>query len=994
MDEIKKPMVPLSFRRPAAPQPDARSAVADLCTLAPWDELAAFRKEVMIKFEEAFEVAQERREGETRLGRMCQQLETKVERFARQVRGLHSRSEVFEGHMTSQAKELDSCRELHDALRDKIQQGNQELSDHFSSSLGTLRAEVEDALERRHGAALEASRRADRTMADELLRKMGELNEKLGANMLSLEEEVAEDSKQLRSEIKSQNAKLSDGISALEAQVEQTATRHEARLGKVQEGAHEAARDIAATAERGQAEHANRLAALEVRIGKLNDVAARLEVRIAAEEQASVQKAEHLQELLDEGSAQTAASLVRVRTEADTTTRDIVRALRDELRDDLRGAREEAKVLRDELRVSTANSREQAALMQKESFGKLSELKDELHTMCRDVVGMVDSVRVQVANVQTESRSDDEALREKMHDELDARLIEIREQVNAVREEAREACQGATDRITALSEVVNGTQQRLSDVSTSVVRLQSATDDLTTDSTRIRTYVDAGINELRREFRAEVMHTSDRHDSSVKSQFSDVREELQLQLASMRTEANERLAGTEKEFDELVQRFSLTQRAAEDNKVQLLEEFRERTIELKQQHTEDAARAEEQCQGVARQVEMSVAGLRNELMKVVTMARESNHDVERACRRLVEESHQAHETSFTEAFRAHKEACNGAISESLVEPRLELKNLRALLADQAGESAARTEQLANDVQRQAKTRGEDFKRELDDLGGKLEEQLNTFASNTRAGLQEQRQELRQHVARQLDERLRSLSDRISEATGECKVMRRTEEDLGHRCERLQKTCAELSSTQDVLAQQSSATAQELLELRAEIRAELRQEHRVADRGAHREQAHRERHYERPLLRSEQQIFSDLPGTDAPSFSIRHEVKEDSPPKFRSQSLDRWGWTGHLRDTQRPRPRTTFDSVIGASPVARGGSTSPPPSPRQLRSSEERWRSSEDRWSLSARTARDYPRLSDPLGSPPRGLLARPRASLGSSPPRSPLSLHTRAGQLG
>lgn len=977
-------MVPLSLRRSPSPHPDSHKPSSELCTLAPWEELAVFRKEAQLKFEELFEIVQrlERRDSETTFRSACQQMEAKIERFARQVRGLHSRSEVFEGHMTSQAKELDHCRESQDAIREKIQQSSQELGNHFSASLSTLRAEIDDVVERRHGAALEACRRADRTMADELLRKMGELNEKLGANMLSLEEEVAEDSKLLHAEIKSHHAKWQESHSGIEAQLEQHSARHETRLAKAQEAAQTSAREMVTASERAQAEHAGRLGDLELRLAKLQDSSARMEARIVAEEQASAQKVEQIQELIDEGSAQTAASLVRVRSESETAARDIVRAARDEFRDDVRSTREdlakEAKSIRDEFRSGLASSREQVAAVQKDAFGSIGELKDELHNMCRDVVGMVDNVRVQVANTQVEARTNDEANRKQMHDELDARVNEIREQITAAREEARESGRDSSERISSLTESVNSVQPRLCEFSNALARLQSAADDFSADITRVRAYADTGVNELRRELRSEITYAADRQDSSVKAQVNDAREELQQQLGPIRTELNDRFAETQKDYEDLVQRFVLVQRAAEDNRVSLLENVREQTLEIKRQHAEDAARAEEQCQGIVRQVEH---GVRNELAKVVAMARDLTGDVERTCRRLVDETQQAQESSVSDALRAHKDAYTAAIAEALAEPRQELKTLRALMAEQSAESVGRAEGIITDVHKQSRARCEELKRDIDDLAAKLEEQLTTFAASTRTSLQEQRQELRQHLVRQLEERLRPLSDRISEATGECKVMRRAEDDLGHRCERLQKTCSELAASQEALSQQSSATAQELLEVRAELRADLRQENRSADRMALR--------YDRPI-RSERQVFADLPGADAPSFSVRVEPSDDFTRTVRSQSADRWGWSGHMRDFSRHRPKATFDSVIGASPVRKPASTSPPSSPRPLHGSEDRWGFGGREVLKDFGTLRDSHRLSDPYGSPTRGLLTRARAPLGS-PPRSPNSLRATRG---
>merc|ERR1719345_197068 len=120
------------------------------------------------------------------------------------------------------------------------------------------------------------------------------------------------------------------------------------------------------------------------------------------------------------------------------------------------------------------------------------------------------------------------------------------------------------------------------------------------------------------------------------------------------------------------------------------------------------------------------------------------------------------------------------------------------------DSVGRTEQLASVVQKQAAASNDDVKHMFEELEAKFDEQFSSFASNTRHTLQESRQDARQHMTRQLEERLRPLSDQIAEASGQLQATARSE-----KMQRLQKTCLELEEKQESLARQCSATAQEV-----------------------------------------------------------------------------------------------------------------------------------------------------------------------------------------
>ncbi|CAK9001848.1 cAMP-dependent protein kinase regulatory subunit, partial [Durusdinium trenchii] len=146
--------------------------------LAHWDEFVEHRKEVQAKLEEAFEMASERREAGLRLAILCQQLETKVERLARQSKDQLSNGEILEDRLSSQAKSVEACKEAIEVLRDKIQRQVQDLN----ASLVSVKTELSEEVEKQHQSLQEAMRRGDRCLAEEFFRKLQETSEKKGSS--------------------------------------------------------------------------------------------------------------------------------------------------------------------------------------------------------------------------------------------------------------------------------------------------------------------------------------------------------------------------------------------------------------------------------------------------------------------------------------------------------------------------------------------------------------------------------------------------------------------------------------------------------------------------------------------------------------------------------------------------------------------------------------------------------------------------------------------
>jgi uncharacterized phage infection (PIP) family protein YhgE len=554
---------------------------------------------------------------------------------------------------------------------------------------------------------------------------------------------------------------------------------------------------------------------------------------------------------------------------------------------------------------------------------------------------MVEEVQQQVTTTQGEVHS----RREADHQEWGSRLRELGTQLADVREEAQK-------QLLTLTDTLSGTQFRLAEIGASAGRVQSCMEEVSADLVKCRNSSETSMAELRRELRAD----DERLESTWKRQLTDLRGDWQQQLDIVRADA---AAVSQKDVEDVSHHVGRLERSVDVQLTELREHLRERLREQAQdvskQRADDQGAVEERLQSLARHHD----SVRNELSKAVAGAREARSETERICCLRIEEIVHSHDARYNE----FKDACSVSLAEASAELHREIQSVRAAVADQAMQAVGRAEQLANEVQKQTGARSDDLKRDIEDLGFKVEEQLTAISASSRNGLQEMRQELRQHMVRQLDDRLRPLSDRLTEAVGECKAARRSESDIGHRCDRLQQTCSELVATQQSLTQQCSTNAQELSEIRVELRGEIqvRQDtHWRRERGF----ANRERSADHRGLREE--LHSEE--------AVRISSKLHGEEPMRSQSQDRWGNSCPTLDFQRHRPRATFETVLAASPLR-----SRTPSPALQPGSRL-----EDTWTFGPRSSPES------LGSA-RSHLRPATGALSTASSRSPRSFRVGLG---
>jgi len=807
-------------RKPAQSKKVAQHAEARF--LAHWDEFVEHRKEVQQKFEEVFELAQDRREGEMRIMRICQQLETKIERCARHTKELHTKGGATDDRVNAHAKALDSCREVADSARDKIQRLTQELS----TSVSSLRTEATAAEERGHQVALDALRRGDRCVADELLRKMCELNEKLGANMLGLEEEVAAETQHMRLQLEDIRKRGEATQVAAELASSKCGTDSEKRVSEATKQIEDKIIEFRQAESMAQTEVNSRTDELARKTAKLHDITARIGDRLGEVEQASSGKAEQLAEQIKELVETSVTTAARVRNELEQQIQEAVRTTNEQFCEDMRPLQDlpkELRNVREELRVGIDIGRDRGQRDHDAMRSGLAAVQEELHTVCREMVDMVQDVHRQVVDVSAETHRSVEALRE----ELGTGLGGAREQMASAREEVRRGTLEAEGRLTSLSEVVASMRQRLAEFSAASCQAQAASEEArrnTQDSEKLRAAAESDVAAVRRD----CTQASEKHEASMERRLRETEAELRRIFEALRVETQDHSGALQNNFQKELQREAKALANQIDHVGRTAKEAVDKlTAELNNlsmHQNEGLQCVEGQLEAFAREHQEGVAELHQEINKVAGAAQQLSSEVEQVCRRWFEEAIQMQEASASDAVREQKREHESIIA-NLAEMRAEAQASRAAVADQLADSTSRIEQFADGAHRHTSTRAEELRREIEEFSTKTEAQLALAASNARQSLQEHAQEARQQTNRQLDESVQTTASKVSEEG--CKALKRVEMDLGQRCDLVQKACSELGAAQEEFLRRGALVAGEFTELRAEVRGELADRERAA-----------------------------------------------------------------------------------------------------------------------------------------------------------------------
>ncbi|CAJ1433099.1 unnamed protein product [Effrenium voratum] len=487
--------------------------------LAHWDEFVEHRREVQAKLEEAFEMASERREAGLRLARLCQQLDTKVERLARQAKEQSTHGEAFEERVSSQAKGVEACKEAVEVLRDKIQRQVQDLS----SAIATSRSELSEDAERRHHGLQEAMRRGDRCLAEEFFRKLQESSEKLSSNLQVLEDALATFVRQTRVQLADLTdqveAKSKEQLATLKAQATES-SKLEAQLAATQE-------ETAALASRADStegacgEQVRQLASLESRFAKMQEAFVRFEGKASAAEDAEQSRCHQLMEHLREAKEQTASAMVRLRSELTEAISVAMSSAREESREALQGLRAvessvaaDVQALREELRQSFTSAAERQQLLVSELRGELADSSEQSRSNGRELLALIEELQGQCMELRSEGRRAAEDVAARYRAETQVHLEDLKAQLGAVRvdfAEERKQSKASRDELTVLEESCGSLRRSLLEVSSSAGKAQGSADEAASECARLQSFVEAryifeSLNPILEEMVAECIH--------------------------------------------------------------------------------------------------------------------------------------------------------------------------------------------------------------------------------------------------------------------------------------------------------------------------------------------------------------------------------------------------------------------------------------------------------------------------------------------------------
>jgi len=772
--------------------------------LAHWDEFVEHRREVQTKLEEAFEMASERREAGLRVARLCQSLETKVERLSRQAKEQASKGEVLEDRLSSQAKGMEACREAVEGLRDKFQRNVQDIG----GSLVSARAELTEDSERRHQSLQEAMRRGDRCLAEEFFRKLQESGEKLSGNLQVLEDALATFVRQTRVQIadlsEQLEARAKDHV-ALRGQASELC-KFEAHIAALQEEAAALAARADAS-ETSSGEQARLLTTLETKLTKLQDACARFDGRASAAEEALESRSQQVADQFREVSEQTASAIVRARADLADSINSAVASVREDSKEGLRnlesGMSADLQVLRDELRSGVALGQDRLQDVAVELRRDVAEASEASRLNGRELLALIEELQGQFLESRSEARRGLEDVASSTRSEAQAGMDDLKTQLSVLRSdfmEVRMQVKALTDAMPGVDESCLNLRRGLHDSATAAGKAQSTADDAAAEAARLQSFVEAALAELRKDVRA-----SGHQATALERLVTECREELSRQGEAARVESLRSGAAFQKETSELGRRMDVLERSNED----LASKSREQLREASRALNEQLAVVEEKVQRMSEQSDLALLSVRNEVVRVAGAAQDLAPEVEQACRRLIGEEAQMQADKWAQAFHYHKQVASEALTTASAEPRSEVKALSLALSEQEAAMAARFERLAGDVQRQDRAISSRLKHEIEELTVGVEERMAAASATARQAVQEQRQE----VLKQLD----PVMERLTEVSANMQASRRAEAELGSHFERLLVTTEELCAGQEALSVQGADTAQSLNDLRAEIR---------------------------------------------------------------------------------------------------------------------------------------------------------------------------------
>jgi len=165
------------------------AARSDVKLLTPWEEFAALRSETWREIEYLREAECQRRVAEAQASQRTEGLEHRLRLCVEDAEAVRRETGTHAARLDALERAVSFDQEGLSTLKRRVQKVSEDFRKGLSSMEQGLQ-EQDNKHDKRHEAVLAAARHSDRTLADELLLKMAELNEKLGANMQTLEDEL------------------------------------------------------------------------------------------------------------------------------------------------------------------------------------------------------------------------------------------------------------------------------------------------------------------------------------------------------------------------------------------------------------------------------------------------------------------------------------------------------------------------------------------------------------------------------------------------------------------------------------------------------------------------------------------------------------------------------------------------------------------------------------------------------------------------------------
>jgi DNA repair exonuclease SbcCD ATPase subunit len=381
--------------------------------LTNWQEFVKHRQEVQLQLHEIHDSLQ-RAAGNETAAKLSARWETEVSRYASKMQQLAQAQDDLANSMSKRMDDLQSTVDTtQESLRDRV-------SKKFMEITSLVDSQQHEASDRILHDALDAAKRTSRAVAEDLLRKMEELNGKLGDNMEHLEEQSAWSLQRVQQDVKDLASKVDGASFAAEAEVRKLEARLESvwrhRLSEVEAQFHDLS-ERNARLERESGLSASEISKLESR---MQDCKAQTEQWEAALKQLG-QRFEWSNARLEEVQASNLEQVGRAREDMFALVSEQQNSIRKALDSQLEDASEALGSLTSELHTSVQRLESQGRL----ASDALDKAEEQSTSHARVIAELKDQMCVLGDNFTSELAHTSEA-----QEKIEGRLVQMVREVN------------------------------------------------------------------------------------------------------------------------------------------------------------------------------------------------------------------------------------------------------------------------------------------------------------------------------------------------------------------------------------------------------------------------------------------------------------------------------------------------------------------------------------------------------------------------------------